>query len=326
MNKKILLDILAIQSSTYNQWRMFAYIIRRLHEVDCSFFVDDGCVYATKGDVGCYPCIVAHMDTVHKVGPDLSLIEKNNKITGFDYINMRQTGIGGDDKVGIFIALELLKEFDNIKVAFFRDEEIGCEGSYGANMDWFADCGFVLQFDRKGNTDFITSASGIPLSGKAFQKDVKRIMKGYGYKFGHGLMTDVMALKEQGLSCACANIACGYYRPHSEDEYVDVNDVRMALDMGKDIIASMAGVYYQHTYTPKPMKKYDGLAVRNDLMWHGWKNSRLTRSSFFDDSRDKIRDPQYCDCCMEQSRHIQYVSEYNMDICEKCYNNYVKVI
>lgn len=254
-------EVLSIQTASYEQWRMFAYIIRQVSKIpDTSYYVSDGNIYIQRGEADTYPCMVAHMDTVHAITDDLYPIEFNGNITGFDRVNMEQVGIGGDDKVGVYIALKCLMEFDTIKVAFFRDEEVGCMGSYQAHMPFFSDCRFVLQCDRRGNSDFITDASGVELSSKKFQDDVLPIISSYGYEFARGMMTDVMALKENEIECSVANISCGYYNPHMPQEYVNVDDVENCLEMCKTLILYCTDTYkhkYKRSYVPvSPTAKY----------------------------------------------------------------------
>ena len=246
-----LLEVLSIQSVSGDQFRMFAYIIRQLQDIpNVTYYTDDGNVYIQRGIAEDYPCMVAHMDTVHDIVEDLHPLVFNGMITGFNRVAMEQTGIGGDDKVGIYIALECLRTFDDIKVAFFRDEEIGCVGSYVADMTFFEDCRFVLQCDRRGNNDFIVDASGVELSSKWFKEDVYPILTGYGYKFANGMMTDVMALKENGIGCSVANMSCGYYNPHTSQEFVDSLEVENCLDMCKTLIRCCTKVY-GHKHKPR---------------------------------------------------------------------------
>lgn len=243
--------ILSIQSSSYEQFRMFAYIIRQVAAMDgVSYGVDNGNIYITKGESDTYPCIVAHMDTVHDIVEDLTPIEIDGKITGFNRVTMEQVGIGGDDKVGIYIALRVLEQLDAVKVVFFRDEEVGCHGSYLAVPEFFDDCRFVLQCDRRGNSDFITNGAGTDLSSVEFQEDIAPIIHRYGYSFTHGSITDVVALKESDINISMANISCGYYNPHSETEYVVVDDVENCLDMVLHIM-SVLEYTYPHKYKPR---------------------------------------------------------------------------
>ena len=292
-----LLEVLSIQSVSHDQFRMFAYIIRQVNQIpNAKYWVVDGNIYIEKGYADDYPCMVAHMDTVHDIVEDLHPIEFNGMITGFNRVKMEQTGIGGDDKVGIYIALECLREFDNIKVAFFRDEEVGCLGSYVADMGFFADCKFVLQCDRKGNDDFVINASGVELSSKNFQDDVLPIISNYGYKFAQGMMTDVMALKENGIRCSVANMSCGYYRPHCADEYVDIYDVMQCLDMCITIIRYCNG-NYKHKAKPRyvapalPYGKY-----KKSKSYFNWDTPTTSQSIWDEEANTKVKETYCMDC------------------------------
>lgn len=295
-----LIKLLSVQSESLNQFRMFTYIIRELHKIECKYFTYNGCIYVTKGNSNSYPCIVSHMDTVHEIVENLTPIEVNGNITGINAVTMEQTGIGGDDKVGIYIALQSLKKFDNIKLVFFRDEEIGCLGSYNPCFDFFKDCRFILQCDRKGNKDFIVNANNTSLSSNKFQNDVLPIIKKYGYSFNTGMMTDVMALKESGIDCSMANISCGYYNPHSPDEYINLKDLKRCQDMVFDLIENLSSTY-THKYKKK-VYKYD----RGD-----WFNSS-SYSSFQNE----------CECCGNIGK-LTFTSYYNNYMCKECIKNYI---
>lgn len=252
----MLKEILSIQTTTYEQWRIFRWLVTRLSVLeDTEFYVHKGNIYVTKGCADAYPCVVAHMDSVHDIVEDLTAIEIDGKITGFNKVTMEQVGIGGDDKVGIYIAMRCLLDFDNIKVAFFRDEEVGCRGSGDADMGFFKDCKYVLQCDRKGNSDFIINGAGTDLSSAIFQEHVSMLLPAYGYNFEYGSITDVVALKENGLGVSCANISCGYYNPHMDTEYVVVADVERCLELVQGIIGLLDGVY-EHEYVPTTYTKY----------------------------------------------------------------------
>jgi tripeptide aminopeptidase len=331
MNKKKLIEVLEIQSESYNQEDMYKYITSQLDKIDCAYYDFNGCIYVTKGgNTENFPCVVSHMDTVHDIVENLTAIEVNGNITGFNGITMEQTGIGGDDKVGIFITLQCLNSFDNIKAVFFRDEEIGCIGSYTPDMKFFDNCGFVLQCDRKGNSDFVINASGTELSCKPFRKDIKKILRFHNYKTCNGMMTDVMALKESGIQCSMANVSCGYYNPHSHTEYVNIVDVTNCLLMVKDIIRSLQGNKYICTYN-KPVYQYQ--AYKNDPYFDysvkGKAKVISAKSRYYGDLDDEYWNGEwsakpvidYCDCCYEEAK-VKYSGEYNQNLCDKCTEQY----
>ena len=67
-------------------------------------------------------------------------------------------------------------------------------------------------------------------------------------------MTDVEQLKENGLNVSCINISCGYYEPHTDNEFTDKNDLMKCLVFIEHIITSCTKVY---PHEPGRMKGYD---------------------------------------------------------------------
>lgn len=177
--------------------------------------------------------------SVHKIEEDKTVVRVGDNLVAFNAHTMEQMGIAGDDFVGIYLALQCLKHFDNIKVMFTVQEEVGAIGAYEADVTFFDDVMFVLQGDRRGNSDFVVEASGTQLSNEKFQEAVLPALYNHGYSFAHGMMTDVMALREIGIECSMANVSCGYYNPHCKDEYVNIPDVENTLSLFKEIISTL---------------------------------------------------------------------------------------
>ena len=244
--KKLLLETLKVQTSSYETENMQIYIEMFLDEHGISFVNDDGNIYATKGFAETYPCVVAHTDTVHDMYDDFHIIEHDDYWMAVDGETMTQVGIGGDDKVGVFVALAMLKELDVVKAAFFKDEEVGCVGSAQADMSFFDNVGYALQFDRRGYGDVVT-ACGTTLSGQEFQDAVMKYSEGYGLKLQpHGGLTDVVQLKENGLKCAAANFSCGYYRPHTKQEIIDFVEVMRITHFCLEFITDHPDTMFEH--------------------------------------------------------------------------------
>ena len=108
--KQLLIDTLKVQSETYNSFRMFAYIVRFLTKNSIPFYVYDGSIYATKGDgKNGHPCVISHTDTVHDIVSNLTVYEtRDGNLFAMNNDNMEQIGIGGDDKVGIYICRQYI--------------------------------------------------------------------------------------------------------------------------------------------------------------------------------------------------------------------------
>ena len=247
---QLLLDLYKISSPSRKEKDMIRFIISKLEEMSIPYEVDRyGNIYATKGNAETYPCVVSHTDEVHpKRSKGYEVVNfRDAIILGYDTHKKHFVGIGADDKNGIWICLKCLEEYEYIKCAFFMGEEEGCIGSNRANMAFFDDCRYVLQCDRKGNNDFITSISGVELCSDDFIKDIN--LPGHGYKINQGMQTDVAVLKQRGLDVSCVNISCGYYNPHTNEEYTKITDLNKCHQLVKHIIETCTDQYVHH-YTP----------------------------------------------------------------------------
>lgn len=223
-----------------------------------------GNIYLTKGVDKTYPCIVAHIDEVHPRNKNKEIVKHRNVIFGIDRKTMKPTGIGADDKNGIWIALNLLTTEKVLKCAFFVGEEIGCVGSGRADMNFFADVRFVLQCDRRNGNDFICNASNVELSNKAFYERCEAAK--FGYKMTNGLQTDVVSLKERGLKVCAVNLSCGYYNPHHETEMTLFDELQNCLALCEHIIKTVTEVQ-THVYTPRTCFSGKFLHDMDDYMW-----------------------------------------------------------
>jgi len=295
MNINKLIEVLEIQTETFNQFRMFSYLIRECVKNNYSYYVHEGNIYVTKGEADSYHCIVSHMDSVHEIESNLTALIIGDNITGFNADTMEQIGIGGDDKVGVFMCLQMLEKFDNMKAVFFRDEECGCVGSNLADLSFFDNCKFVLQCDRKGNGDLINNASGIELCSKYFTKDIKNIMAQHGYKLANGFITDVMQLKSNGLQISACNISCGYFNPHMYNEYVNIFDVENCLNFVSSIFENINNIYPHKNSTYKVAR---------------YKTKK--QSYIFDDIIESKKDNRCFDCWTSSN----YIIE---GLCPSCY-------
>lgn len=242
---KLFKKLAAIYSGSYEEEAIRKYIKRWVRSSVPGVTVEEdmtGNLYFTKGISDTYPCVVAHLDQVQEEYPlDYKVIETQDIIFGYSPSQRKQCGLGADDKCGIWIALKMLKKHDAIKVAFFPGEEIGCVGSSDARMSFFDDVRFVVEPDRRGAFDLITSIRFTEICSEEFVEAIQP--KKFGYKETHGMMTDVETLKKKGLNVSCINLSCGYYLPHTEEEFVVKEDMFNALDFVDSIIENCTEVY-----------------------------------------------------------------------------------
>lgn len=292
---KLLKKLYEISSPSRNEQVMCRFIKSLLIGMKVDFTEDKhGNIYATKGESDTYPCVVCHTDEVHDVREKgYKVIRYNDIIFALNEETMELNGIGADDKNGIWVCLKALNDFDVIKCAFFVSEEVGCIGSSRADMTFFDDCRFVLQCDRKGNKDFIINASGTELCSPEFIEACH--INEFGYEVERGLMTDVMTLKDLGLSVSACNISCGYYNPHSDNEMTRISDLFNCYEFVKSIIERCTNVYPHkapdYVYdkpcsTTKNYNKFDWWDY--ELSEHSLYKSTYLRDEEYDDMFDEM--------------------------------------
>jgi putative aminopeptidase FrvX len=199
-------------------------------------------------------------------------------IYGFDYRQRAHCGIGADDKNGIWICLKCLEEFDAVKCVFFVSEETGCQGSSRARPDFFDDCRYVLQCDRKGNSDMVVRYGNSKLCSSEFLHDADPYL--FGYRPSEGMITDVIMLKMQHLEVSCVNISCGYYLPHTPQEFTCVEDLMNCYGFVRHIVGNCRKTY-RHPCCKSGLYEYsiggDGLWVYDDSLPF-WKQRRKNHS------------------------------------------------
>lgn len=251
MNIQLLKKLYNIYSPSGNEHRMIKFLYNYINNLsgDISLSKDNyGNIYVTKGTSDTYPCLVSHIDQVSHChhSKDFKTIETKDIIFGYSPSKKRFENIGADDKNGIFICLECLKKFDILKVVFFREEEIGCKGSTSAYMPFFNNVRFVIQPDRKGNSDLISAIGSIGLCTGEFIETVEAWK--WGYYETNGMMTDVFTLKKNGLDVCCINVSCGYYNAHTDEEITVKEDLQKCLRFIEHIIKDCTSVFpHRHT-------------------------------------------------------------------------------
>jgi putative aminopeptidase FrvX len=261
-NLDLLKEVLSVPTKTYQEERMVAYIANWLLENNIEYHIDIyNNIYATKKEQEVpkdfyYPCVIAHTDTVHNIDTinvreeNLRNAQNQLKLSLKAYNNEGSpTGIGGDDKCGVFACLTLLKELPYVKAAFFVSEETGCHGSRKADPEFFSNVGYGIQFDAPENWMITEQCFGNVLFDRDsdfFEKCDKVLTEGMvneDMRYMVHPYTDVYALSDK-FDFSCINFSIGYYDYHSPQEYVVIEDVYNGIEMGKQMIESLG--YVKH--------------------------------------------------------------------------------
>lgn len=258
METKLLKEVLSVPTKTYRETMMINFLVNYLHEKKYEYYLDGmNNVYITKqtDDVEYFPCVVAHTDTVHNIDT-INIVEEqlpneqgDIKLALKAYNDDNNpTGIGGDDKCGVFACLTLLDQLPNLKVALFVSEETGCHGSLNADDEFFENVGYVIEFDAPGNSMVTEYCWGVQLfdrDGDFFNVCDEVLTEGFNSRndYQSHPYTDVMVLKRK-YNFSCINFAIGYYNYHTKHEYVVVEDVFNGIKTGKNMIEKLGNKLY----------------------------------------------------------------------------------
>ena len=287
MNKtidwRLLKKLYAIHSPSGKEDKMIAFLVSYLKSLPGVKVGSDsyGNLYAWKGESETYPCIVAHLDQVQRNHPrDFRAIETRDIIFGFSANEHSICGLGADDKNGITICFEAIKKYDCMKVVFFKEEETGCHGSSRAEMKFFEDCRYVIQCDRRGNSDLITNIGCSDLCSEKFIQDIDP--EKWGYKEETGMMTDVEALKERGLSVSAINMSCGYYNPHTDEEITVKRDLEKCWKFVQHIIEDCTETYPHEVGDNEGYFGFDEWEIEEEIHSIIQQDPTMTASDLYD--------------------------------------------
>lgn len=289
MNVDFLKEVLSLPSISGSEGMVRDYIKNFANNNGIDYYLDrKGNVYLTKGKLKneneYYPCVVSHIDTVHTSHTSLidnreklTIKEEDDILTAYLPNTETQTGIGGDDKCGVYVCLELFKRFDYLKGAFFVEEEIGMRGSKEADDDFFENVGYAIQFDAPSSNWITEICYGVKLFDEDFKDLISETLGDCGYtNFSKDPFTDVNQLASK-YDFNCLNLGCGYYRQHSNSEYVVISEVENSLIAGETLINKLGVNKYTHkkvlitesTYQPFFEEGDDDVVDYDDEMIEG---------------------------------------------------------
>ena len=184
----------------------------------------DGFIYA-KGDIPIL--LTAHMDTVHDK-PVQTIFERT--VQGKTQLFSPQ-GIGGDDRCGIYMILEIIKTH-KCSVLFCEDEEIGCVGSTKfCNSEYInelTEMKYLIELDRANANDAVFYSCDNP-------EFTNFITENTGYKKAYGSFSDISHIAPK-CKVAAVNLSCGYHNPHMKGEYVVIEEMLNTIQVVKDLL------------------------------------------------------------------------------------------
>lgn len=213
----------------------------------------DGFLYA-EGSVPVL--LVAHLDTVHR--EPATVICKTQK----GNIWMSPQGIGGDDRCGVWIVMEILRSI-RCSVLFCEQEEVGGVGAKKFVQSGITpDVNYIIEFDRKGSDDAVFYDCD--------NENFEDFIVGGGFKTDWGTFSDISIIAP-ALGIAAVNLSSGYWNPHTIGEFINFKTMRRVKEKSMALINTKTDFF---PYIPKPVKSYySGKSAYYGTYGTKWANS-----------------------------------------------------
>ena len=181
--------------------------------------------------------LVAHLDTVHAEPPDIICYSKDGR-----YL-MSPQGIGGDDRAGVYMILQILQRV-NCHVLFCEDEECGGHGAKAFTKSGIqVNVNYIIELDRKGHNDAVYYGCDNP--------EFRDFVQEFGFEEACGSFSDISVLAPH-LKTAAVNLSTGYYNAHRAHEMIDTT--MMAANVERVIEMVMTPTEH-YRYQSKPIRR-----------------------------------------------------------------------
>jgi len=227
--------------------------------------VEDGFIYA-KGEIPF--CVTAHMDTVHT--ETVKVVYEYEK--DGDYLISSPQGIGGDDRCGIYMIMNILRNGNKPYVVFCEDEEIGCVGSRKfVKTDYINElknCKYIIELDRANANDCVF----YDCANREFEEFIEDTT---GYVKNWGSCSDISYICP-ACKVAGVNLSCGYYNPHTLGEYVSMNEMKRTQEAVEKLLKTECVAY---EYVEKTYGGYAKACGYYDDDWYDWATYRTSYNS-----------------------------------------------
>lgn len=199
-----------------------------------------------KGDEGMNVCVVAHADTV-KSPTNLKYDAKLGKFSS-------KTGLGADDRAGVFGLLELAREGARQGrrpcIILTNYEETGGTGARALaqnNVFRDYDIDFLIELDRAGNNDAVFYSCD--------NKEFKKYVESFGFNEEYGSFSDISILMPHTGACG-ANLSIGYFNEHTDRETLLMRSTRHSINKVKDILDDAYTRREKYSYVPDVFECY----------------------------------------------------------------------
>lgn len=218
--------------------------------------------------------LVAHMDTVFTQPAREVYYDRVKNVM------WSPTGMGADDRAGVFSILQIIKAGLRPHIIFVTDEEIGCVGS-GMLADLpcpFEDLRYIIQLDRRNSNDCVFYNCNNP--------EFERYVESFGFVTAYGSFTDICELCPS-WEIAGVNLSIGYRDEHTTSEVLFVGQMFATIEKVKCMLQADDIPLFEYiplisslydwggpTYYTGPYRSYEEEELYSDYMTSKYGNSK----------------------------------------------------
>ena len=192
--------------------------------------------------------LVAHMDTVHRQPVEQICYSEDRAVA------MSPQGIGGDDRCGVWMILQILRTAKG-HVLFCEDEEVGCVGAKKFTRGSLRpQVNYIVELDRRGSNDAVFYRCDNP--------EFEDFVTSFGFETAGGSCSDISYIAPY-LETAAVNISCGYYCEHQRHECIHLAE----MELNADRVAQMVTQQTEHFEYMEQQDSFFGGRVYQYSMW-----------------------------------------------------------
>lgn len=193
-------------------------------------------------------CLVAHTDVVRDHSAfrnndfSLSVEPVVKELNGRQIIQDKEcyTQVGGDDRLGVaiiwYIAMHTKESFG---ILLTTDEEVGLRSADHVKFQSLNNFALLLEIDRgRYSNQIINEIYGWSMCDDITLGTLQWLATSFGIprESESGASTDILKLKFNDVCKNAVNITCGYYNPHSNDEYIDIVEAKETCEYVKFVV------------------------------------------------------------------------------------------
>jgi len=229
-----LIKMYLLKSESGFEYKVSMFVREKLDLLKIPYSIDRYMLYRFIPDT---PLLSAHMDHVKYSRDITKVIVDGNLIKG-------DSGLGADDKNGVWIILNLLETFkDEVSFIFSTEEESFGKGNnvkkiLREHKEDIIKLKYGLVFDRKNQGDIIGKNNNYCID--EMDSDLSEVGKQSGYKSAHGIRSDADDISDY---ISCVNLSVGYNNPHTEKEETNFKWLENSYQFGKAILKNVKKSY-----------------------------------------------------------------------------------